>query len=234
MLREFENLFEGRMYRHRSSNQGDSVAIRLYEDLRAIEPTLKLAAAVRQRSVLPDVQNRRRGIDARRGEGTFGERIPSGVAVVDPVNVAARGSIATVGIGVKVKVLAKAMIKQIGRVVKDLRNQATQFRTGGGNPICVAIVGVNHAERYLSYEGDTSFPTTGHGRFMHPYQEAPEAERRLIADAAPAFDEFLILRFRATNQSPYAFEWVNYKDVRLDYAAALTRICNRCQQRCLG
>ncbi len=215
------------MYRHRSSNQGDWVAIRLYEDLRAIEPTLKLAAAVRQRSVLPDVQNRRRGIDARGGEGTFGERIPSGVAVV------AWDSIATVEIGVKVKVLAKAMIKQTGRVVKDLRNQASQFRAGGRNPVCVAIVGINHADQYVSYEGDTAFPTTGHGGFTHPCRESPEVERRLIAYAAPAFDEFLILRFRATNQPPYPFQWVNYKDVRLDYAATLARICDRCHGQSL-
>jgi len=218
------------MYRHRSSNQGDCVAMHLYEDLVAIKPSLKLAAAVRQRSPLLDVQNRRRGLDARRGGGTFGERRPAGVAV----DVSAQGPTATVAIGIKVKVLAKAMIKQMGRVVKDLRNQASQFRAGGGNPICVAIVGVNQAEHYVSYEGETSFSTTGHGGFMHPYQEAPEAERRLIADAAPAFDEFLILRFRATNQPPYPFQWVNYKDVRLDYAAALTRICNRCKQRSLG
>jgi len=222
------------MYRHRSSSQGDVVAIRLYEDLRAIEPSLNLAAAVRQRSTLPDVQNRRRGLDVRRGDGTFGGRMRSRAAVVDPVYVAVQDPVATVQIGIKVKVLAKAMIKQIGRVVKDLRNQASQFRAGGGNPICVAIVGISHAEHYVSYEGDSSFSTTGHGGFVHPYQEAPEAERRLIADAAPAFDEFLLLRFRATNRPPYPFEWVNYKDVRLDYAAALARICNRCQQRSLG
>jgi hypothetical protein len=202
MLRELEKLFEGRIYSHRSSNRGDWVAMHPYEDLRAIEPSLKLAAAVRQRSPLLDVQNRRRGIDARRRDGTFGGRTPRRVAVLDPVDVVARGPIAAVAIVIKVKVLAKAMIKQIGRAVEDLRNQASQFQAGGGNPICVAIAGVNPAEHYVSYEGDTSFPTTGRGGFMHPYQEAPEAERRLIADAAPAFDEFLILRFRATNQPP--------------------------------
>jgi len=203
----------------------------LYEDLIAIERSPKLATVVRQRSRVLNVQNRRRGVDARRGDGTFGEIIPGEVAVVDRGYIVARGPIATVEIGVEVKVLAKAMIKQIDRVVNDLRNQAAQFRIGGGNPLCVAVVGVNQAEHYVSYEGDRSFSTTGHGGFMHPYQEAPEAESRLLAGAAPDFDEFLILRFRATNQPPYPFEWVNYKDVRLDYAAALTRICSRYQQR---
>ena len=55
--------------------------------------------------------------------------------------------------------------------------------------------------------------------------------RRLAAGAAPAFDEFLVLRYRATNEPPYSFEWVNYKDARLDYAGALARINSRYQQR---
>jgi len=203
----------------------------LYEDLIAIGRSAKLAAAVRQRRRVLNVQNRRRGVDARRGDGTFGEIIPGEEAIADPGYVVARGPIATVEIGVEIKVLAKAMIKQIDRVINDLRNQVSQFQRGGGNPICVAIVGVNHAKRCVSYEGERAFPTTGHGGFMHPYQEAPEAEGRLVADAAPAFDEFLVLRFRATNEPPYSFEWVDYKAARLDYAAALTRICSRYQQR---
>jgi hypothetical protein len=203
----------------------------LYEDLMAIGRSAKLAAAVRQRRRVLNVQNRRRGVDARRGDGTFGEIIPGEVAIADPGYLVARGPIATVEIGVEIKVLAKAMIKQIDRVINDLRNQVSQFRRGGGNPICVAIVGVNQAKRCVSYEGDRAFPTTGHGGFMHPYEEAPEAERRLLVDAAPAFDEFLVLRFRATNEPPYSFEWVDYKASRLDYAAALTRICSRYQQR---
>ena len=219
------------MYRHRASNQGDWVAMHLYEDLMAIGRSAKLAAAVRQRRRVLNVQNRRRGVDARRGDGTFGEIIPGEVAIVDPGYAVARGPIATVEIGVEVKILAKAMIKQIDRVINDLRNQASQFRRGNGNPICVGIVGVNQANRCVSHEGDRAFPTTGHGGFMHPFQEAPEAERRLVADAAPAFDEFLLLRYRATNEPPYPFEWVNYNDARLDYAAALTRISSRYQQR---
>ena len=231
MLREFEQLFEGRIYRHRSSNQGDWVAMHLYEDLVAIKRSVKLTKEVGQLRRVLNVQNRRRGVEARRGDGTFGEIIPGETAIVDPGYVVARGPIATVEIGVEVKILAKAMIKQIDRVINDLRNQVSQFRRGGGNPICVAIVGVNHAERCVSYEGDRAFPTTGHGGFLHPYQEAPEAERHLLADAAPAFDEFLLLRFRATNEPPYSFQWVNHKDSRLDYAAILTRISSRYQQR---
>jgi len=136
-----------------------------------------------------------------------------------------------VEIGIEVKVLAKAMIKQIDRVINDLRNQVVQFRHGGGNPICIAVVGINQAESTIGYEGDRPFPTTGKQGFLHPCQEAPEAERRLRAAAAPEFDEFIALRFKATNAPPFPFEWVNYNETRLDYAAALSRISSRYQQR---
>jgi hypothetical protein len=49
--------------------------------------------------------------------------------------------------------------------------------------------------------------------------------------AAPDYDEFLILSFKATNTAPYPFEWANYNATRLDYAAALSRISARYQQR---
>ncbi len=123
------------------------------------------------------------------------------------------------------------MIKQIDRVINDLRNQVTQFKRGGGNPICVAVVGINCADHTVGYEGDRPFPTTGRGGFLHPFQEAPEAERRLRAHAAVEFDEFLVLRFKAINETPFPFDWVNLKETKLDYAAALSRISGRYQQR---
>ena len=172
-----------------------------------------------------------RYISARRGDGTFGEIIPGEAPTIDPGYLVARGPIATVEIGVEVKVLAKAMIKQIDRVINDLRNQVTQFKRGGGNPICVAIVGINCADHAIGYEGDRPFPTTGKAGFLHPCQEAPEAERRLRMHVASEFDEFLVLRFKATNEGSFPFGWANYNETRLDYAAALSRIGARYQQR---
>lgn len=232
LLTEFRRLFEGKIYKHRASNQGDFVAMHLYEDLVAVQRSSKLTDAVvaRKERVL-NVQNRRRGIEARRGDGTFGEIIPGKTAIFDAGYLVGRGPIATVEIGVEVKILAKAMIKQIDRVINDLRNQVVQFRRGGGHPICVAIVGVNQAESSVAYEGDRPFPTTGKDGFLHPIQEAPEAARRLQALAAPDYDEFLILRFKATNVVPYPFEWADYNETRLNYAAALSRISARYQQR---
>lgn len=204
----------------------------LYEDLINIGRSPKLLeAAITRRDRVLNVQNKRRGVSARRGDGTFGELIPGETPITDRDYLVARGPIATVEIGVEVKILAKAMIKQIDRVINDLRNQVAQFKRGGGNPISVAIVGINQATSTVGYEGDRPFPTTGKQGFLHPYQEAPEAERRLRAEAATEFDEFLVLRFRGTNAPPYPFEWVNYDDTRLDYAAALSRISARYQQR---
>lgn len=232
LLREFRRLFEGKIYKHRDSSQGDFVAMHFYEDLIAVNRSPKLIeAAVKRKDRVLNVQNKRRGVAARRGDGTFGEMIPGETVIADPGYRIARGPIATVEIGVEVKILAKAMIKQIDRVINDLRNQVAQFQRGGGSPICVAVIGVNHAESTVGYEGDRPFPTTGKQGFLHPCQEAPEAERRLRAAAAPAFDEFLLLQFKATNAPPYPFDWVDYRETRLDYAAVLSRVSARYQQR---
>lgn len=204
----------------------------LYEDLVTIGRSSKLIdSAIKRRDRVLNVQNRLHGIAARRGDGTFGEIIPGEKAISDPGYQVARGPIATVEIGIEMKVLLKAMIKQIDRVINDLRNQAVQFKRGGGHPVSVAIVGVNRAESVIGYEGERPFPTTGRDGFLHPYQEALEAEKRLRAEAAANFDEFLVLRFKATNTEPYPFAWVNYEETRLDYAAALVRISARYQQR---
>lgn len=205
--------------------------MQLYEDLVAINKSGKLVSAVRQRERVLSSQNRRRGVKARRGDGTFGEAVPGFEPIVDPGYAVARGQIATVEIGVEVKILAKAMIKQIDRVINDLRNQVVQFKRGGGSPICVAIVGINQAGSYTSFEGRRKFRTTGHGGFLHPAQEAEKAEHRLKDEVGKEFDEFLVFRFKATNEKPYPFAWVNAGDTNLDYAAALTRTSREYDRR---
>ncbi|HEY7338149.1 MAG TPA: hypothetical protein VH639_24895 [Bryobacteraceae bacterium] len=232
LLTEFRRLFEGKIYKHRDSSQGDFVAMHLYEDLLNLKRSPKLIeAAITRKDRVLNVQNKRRGVTARRGDGTFGEIIPGETPIVDSGYLVGRGAIATVEIGVEVKILAKAMIKQIDRVINDLRNQVVQFRRGGGDPICIAAIGINQAQSTVGFEGDRPFPTTGRHGFLHPFQEASEAERRLRAEAAGEFDEFLVLRFRAANAAPFPFEWADYNETRLDYAAALSRISARYQQR---
>jgi hypothetical protein len=231
LLSEFQRLFEGHIYKHRASNQGDYIAMHLYEDLVAIDRSHKLAKAVKNEVLVLNVANRLQGIKARRGDGTFGQIVPGETPMRDAGYSVARGKIATVEIGVEVKILAKAMVKQIDRVINDLRNQVVQFRRGGAHSLCVGIVGINQANHYVSFEGERSWPTTGKGGYLHPIQEANEAERRLIEHAAPVYNEFLVLRYRATNEEPYPFEWVDFHETRLNYAAVLTRISSAFQQR---
>jgi len=128
LLAEFRRLFEGKLYKHRASNQGDFVAMHLYEDLVTISRSPKLIdAAINRMDRVLNVQNRRRGVAARSGDGTFGEIIPGELPITDPGYLVARGPIATVEIGVEVKVLAKAMIKQIDRVINDLPGSPHQW-----------------------------------------------------------------------------------------------------------
>jgi hypothetical protein len=49
--------------------------------------------------------------------------------------------------------------------------------------------------------------------------------------AAAAFDEFVVLRFRATNEPPYAFAWLDQRQTELDYGAVLTRILRKYEAR---
>lgn len=226
LLIRFRSLFEGKRYLHRNSSLGDSVAWCLPEDLYALNKSAKLNSRIDKKLGVLNAQNRLQGIKARRGDGTFGEIIPHAVAVDLPGFIVARGPVATVEIGSEVKILAKAMIKQIDRVMNDLQNQRREFKTAGGNPITVGIVGINQADRAVSYEGEAKWPTDGK-KHKHPIQEAAEAERRLMAAVASDFDEFLILRFRATNEPPYAFDWVNQHQTEMDYGAVLTRILRK-------
>jgi hypothetical protein len=53
--------------------------------------------------------------------------------------------------------------------------------------------------------------------------------------AAPDFDEFLILRYRATNdpvgEPPFPFDWVDLTLTNRDYGAILTRVSIEYEKR---
>ena len=57
-------------------------------------------------------------------------------AIADEGFSVARGPVATIEIGVETKILAKAMIKQIDRVIGDLIRQTEEFKRRGGRAIC--------------------------------------------------------------------------------------------------
>lgn len=231
LLNRFRALFEGTTYLHRDSSLGDSVAVLLPEDLYRLGRSRKLIARADEGTRVLNTQNMRRGVPARRGDGTFGEIIPGTPAIRDPGFGVPRGAVATIEIGTEVKVLSKAMIKQIGRVKTDLTDQVEHFRRGGDRPITLAIVGINSAARYCSFEGDRPWPTDGTARFRHPAQEAAAAEDRIQREIRPKYDHLLILRFKATNEPPFPFEWVSEKDTLLDYGALLARISRDYEQR---
>ena len=230
LLDEFRNLFERQAYLHRRSNLGDFVAMHLHEDLHQLGRSQKYIDRVDSGICVVNTQNRRQGIRARRGDGSFGEIIPNVAAIQDQGFAVRRGPIATIEIGIEVKILMKAMIKQLDRVANDLKGQTQQFRSGNGNPICVGVVGINRAPYCTTYEGTRSYRTDG-ARYKHPIDEADDASDRLRQLAAPEFDEFLLLRFEAINEPPYSFSWTNEKATLLDYGAALVRISQRYQAR---
>ncbi len=226
LLAKFRELFEGKQYRHRSSNQGDLVAMHLFEDLHAIDRSARYKERVESGRSVVNTMNKRQGIKARRGDGSFGEIVPGVEPTHEPGFVVGRGPIATIEIGIEVKVLAKAMIKQIDRVVTDLGKQVTHFKSRGGTPITVGIAGINWADHYCSIEGEILWPTNGK-KYKHPVQEAAEAERHLRERAAPEFDEFIFLHFMATNEEPFSFAWKDEKRTAMDYGASLARISAR-------
>jgi hypothetical protein len=230
LLRTFRGLFEGKPYLHRKSNLGDLVASQLYEDLIAINKSPRLVQRVQHHERVVNLRNVMTGRPGRRGDGTFGELVPAAVAVTEKGMLVARGPVATIEIGAETKILAKAMIKQIDRVISDLINQVNQFKRGSGNPICVGFIGINFAEQYVSFEGKKRWPTDGK-KYKHPIQEAAQAEQRLNDKARNAFDEFQILRFRATNARPYPFEWLDLSRTELEYSALLTRISREYDRR---
>jgi hypothetical protein len=223
LLRSFCQLFEGKPYYHRDSSLGDRVASCLYEDLYSLNKSAILRERIDAESRVVNSRNLTVGIDRRRGDGTFGELVPAAKSThAEGLNVA-RGPVATIEIGAETKILAKAMIKQIDRVIGDLVRQTEEFRKRGQKPICVGIVGVNFAQGYTSYEGDRAFPTDGR-KYKHPIQEADDAVLRLQQRAQPSFDEFLILKFLGSNVTPYPFAWLSEEKTRLEYSALLTRV----------
>ncbi|MHB8519366.1 MAG: hypothetical protein ACYDH9_01290 [Limisphaerales bacterium] len=230
LLRTFQSVFQGTVYKHRDSSLGDLVASQMYEDLVALNKSEKLTQRVQAHERVVNLANKAVGRPSRRGDGTFGELVPTALAITETGLLVARGEVANIEIGAETKILAKAMIKQIDRVVGDLIRQVEEFKRTGGSPICVGIVGVNRAPTYTSFEGEREWPTDGR-KHKHPIQEADEAERRLISRAAQNFDEFQILRFRATNVAPFPFEWVNLEQTSKEYGALLIRVSREYDRR---
>jgi hypothetical protein len=215
---------------HRSSTQGDNLCLELFEDLlvrsAARDPHSKLVTRVALASRAVNQKNKSYGVSARRGDGLFGEVMHGAPTKVVPGFKVRRGPTVATEIGVEVKIVAKAMLKQIGRVIENLNGQVLEFNlhTGGRPPISVAIVAINYSSIYTSFEtAHRAYETNGKDH-RHPIQEAAEAKRRLLNLAKPQYDFFLLLEYVATNMPPYTFAWLNEKQQIADYNAELTRL----------
>lgn len=225
LLRRFELSFRDVRYVHRNSQLGNRIGDCLFDDLYQLRPDSRFRRDVDQGRVVLNPKGVSPGVSARRGDGSLGPLLPGYEPRPNLGHAVPIGPTAGVDIGAEVKILAKAMIKQIDRVNSDLCGQATHFRTKNPHAVSVGIVGVNHARSYLSFEGEREFPTGEYG--PHPYQEAPEAIRRLMAKADGCFEEFLIIPFVATNAPPYPFGWVEQRKTEDAYGAMLIRLLSR-------
>lgn len=176
--------------------------------------------------IVVNSRNRVTGRDGRRGDGTLGELIPGAEPLTEAEFQVKRGPVATLQIGTEVKILATKMTAQVDRVMNDLRHQAQTFRLQSPKAIAVGIVGVNFADAYTGYEGTRQFEAR-----YPPSRSAGEIVRRLSEKVRPEYDELLILRFKATNRAPFAFQWVDESGTRQEYAGLLLRLSHEYETR---
>jgi len=228
LLSKFEDTFRQGPYLHRNSQLGNRIADYLFDDLYELQADSRFRVDIDAGRIALNPRGISPGLRARRGDGSFGPVVPGYVPRPYPGHLVPIAPTAEVDIGAEVKILAKAMIKQIDRVVSDLCGQSRHFKTKSPDAIEVGIVGINVADRYVSYEGDRAYPTETYG--PHPFVEANEAERRLRDAAEPCFSEFLVLPFKASNSPPYPFAWADPRVTTDAYASMLVRLLRRYQR----
>lgn len=226
LLEAFENIFAGRIYRHRSSTIGDGIAAFVYEDLVDLAQSPTLIERVNTNSVSVNTGNQIKGQRGRRGDGTFGRIVPGQVLNEEVGFRVRRGHVANLEIGTEVKIGATKLIAQVDRVINDLRKQADIFTRHNPAALRLALVGVNSASTYTGHEGDRQ-----HVAKTPPAREASEFAQRIERIVGPYYTELLVLRFRATNNPPYLFEWVDRKDTEQLYGSILVRLSALYEQR---
>jgi hypothetical protein len=222
LLGAFKGLFHEQVYKHRISTLGNIVATHLYEDLLDHGGSEKLISRVSSGDCVVNISGSTRGVKARRGDGTFGALVPGTDAIKVPGLAVLQGMVALTHIGAEFKIVATAHLKQIDRVLQDLTGSAVSLREKSPSAITVGFAAVNYSERWTGMEGTRSFPVIRKPR--QAIQQAEETSRRLLEIARPTFDEFVLLKFRATNEAPFPFEWLNPSGTASDYGAALVRL----------
>jgi hypothetical protein len=101
--------------------------------------------------------------------------------------------------------------------------------------VTIAVIGINRASYTIGYEGERAFRTDGI-KHKHPAQEAEAAERHIMERivARQVFDAPIILRYRATNEDPFPFEWAEQKATADLYRASLIRVSSLFEERFSG
>src|ERR1051325_6071802 len=108
LLNTFRDLFKGTQYKHRDSSLGDLVASQLYEDLVTLGKSEKLVGRVRTHERVVNLANKAVGRPSRRGDGTFGELVPTAIAITEAGLLVSRGEVANIEIGAETKILARS------------------------------------------------------------------------------------------------------------------------------
>lgn len=232
LLAAFERLFKGNVYKHRQSTLGNTVAMHLYEDLYDHGGSTKFNERVADGRCVVNVEGSTRGVKVRRGDGTFGAIVPGSDPRPAKGFSVLQGMVALTHVGAEFKIIATAHLKQIDRVLNDLVGSAASLKEKSTNAITVGFAAVNYSERWTGIEGTRSFPVVR--KPTRAQQESEETSRRLLQIARPAFDEFLLLKFRATNQDPFPFSWLDPSGMASDYGAALVRIADLYDKRFPG
>ncbi|HWP57337.1 MAG TPA: hypothetical protein VNL14_05580 [Candidatus Acidoferrales bacterium] len=226
LLESFRKTFEGRVYKHRDPTVGNKIGRYFFEDMLDHSVSARYTHHVASRlgvvSIHGKVQTPR---DIRRNDSVFG--IPPAGAVLREASGfrVIEGPVAEPRIGCEVKIVAKSQQKQIDRVINDLEGFARRMKRLNRRCINLAVVGVNHESDYVGHEGARSF------RHALKAQESAKVEQKLRERLIDVYDELLLLSFRATNQPPYPFHWLNPIEVDVAYGAALTRVGAQYQSR---
>ena len=124
LLRAFERTFDSGPYLHRKQNLGNIIGERMYYDLRETKVSKAYNDALLSGGFGLNRDVRIAGREARRGDGAFGrfilgQKIVPHATISGETQPLTRAPIAQVQVGVETKILAKAMIKQLSRVLTD-------------------------------------------------------------------------------------------------------------------
>lgn len=224
-------MFQGQLYRHRSSNKGDRIVSHLYEDLYDLNQSSSYHAGIQQGSLVYNRGNRVvgpiiGGVRVRRGDGLLGQAVPGQPLVQEAGFAVQRGHVANIRIGIEIKIVSTAMARQFDRVMTGILDQHAVFKRVSDDCITVVMIAVNHAVEYESYEGSRVFNSS-------PVDEAAKTIRRFAHELTSVnlYDEVLLVPFAASNIDPFPFAWPNWQATYAAYNASLVRLGNAYESR---